>query len=74
MHVDLQKDGCTKEETVTRPKFYGTGRYNLMVPANFQVSHLPLYDERAVLELTLSLLLNEEVMKPFVVVEKGFHF
>ena len=33
-----------------------------------------LYDERAVLELTLSLLLNEEVMKPFVVVGKGFHF
>ena len=39
----------------------------------FQVSHLP-HDERAVLELTLSLLLNAEVMKPFVVVGKGFHF
>ena len=39
----------------------------------FQVSHC-LYDERAVLEHSLSLLLNAEVMKPFVVVRKGFHF
>ena len=67
MHVDLQKDGCTKEETVTRSvQCHGACEFFKWV--------ICLYNERAVLEHSLSLLLSAEVMKPFVVVRKGFHF